>query len=126
MYNFAGCDVFLNYFVFLTMLLLIHYSCFDKVRLMGGEISIKDKEPGEAGTCFGLNVFLKISDAEEHIAHGRVVPSLFREPGCFKGGKCVLLVHGDETRRILQTWMENVGMKVWPVSRFELLAPTME
>ncbi|XP_047078851.1 probable histidine kinase 2 [Lolium rigidum] len=96
------------------------------VRLMGGEISIKDKEPGEAGTCFGLNVFLKISDAEEHIEHGRAVPSLFREPGCFKGGQCVLLVHGDETRRILHSWMENVGMKVWPVPRAELLAQTME
>ncbi|KAM0930817.1 hypothetical protein ACQ4PT_000722 [Festuca glaucescens] len=96
------------------------------VRLMGGEISIKDKEPGEAGTCFGFNVFLKISDAEEDIEHGRAAPSLFREPGCFKGGQSVLLVHGDETRRILQTWMENVGMKVWPVLRAELLAPTME
>ncbi|KAM0929571.1 hypothetical protein ACQ4PT_001608 [Festuca glaucescens] len=96
------------------------------VRLMGGEISIKDKETGEAGTCFGFNVFLKISDAEEDIEHGRAAPSLFREPGCFKGGQCVLLVHGDETRRILQTWMENVGMKVWPVPRTELLAPTME
>ncbi|XP_047078866.1 probable histidine kinase 2 [Lolium rigidum] len=96
------------------------------VRLMGGEISIKDKEPGEAGTCFRLNVFLKISDAEEPIEHGRAVPSLFKEPGCFKGGQCVLLVHGDETRRILQTWMENVGMKVWPVPRAELLAHTME
>ncbi|XP_047085999.1 probable histidine kinase 2 [Lolium rigidum] len=96
------------------------------VRLMGGEISIKDKEPEEAGTCFGFNVFLKISDAEEDIEHRRAALSLFREPGCFKGGQCVLLVHGDETRRILQTWMENVGMKVWPVPCAELLAPTME
>ncbi|KAK1680386.1 hypothetical protein QYE76_041234 [Lolium multiflorum] len=98
----------------------------EEVRLMGGEISIKNKELGEAGTCFGFNVFLKISDAEEDIEHGRAAPSVFREPGCFKGGQCVLLVHGDETRRILQTWMENVGMKVWPIRRAELLAPTME
>ncbi|KAK1650838.1 hypothetical protein QYE76_068643 [Lolium multiflorum] len=44
----------------------------------------------------------------------------------FKGRQCVLLVHGDETRRILQTWMENLGMKVWPIPRAELLTPTME
>ena len=29
---------------------------------MGGEISIKDKGPGERGTCFAFNVLLKISE----------------------------------------------------------------
>ncbi|CAD6337438.1 unnamed protein product [Miscanthus lutarioriparius] len=32
------------------------------VRLMGGDISIKDKEPGERGTCFAFNVLLKMSE----------------------------------------------------------------
>lgn len=96
---------------------------------MGGEISIKNKEPGESGTCFGFNVFLKASkspEVEDDLEEGRAAPSLFREPACFKGAHCVLLVHGDETRRILHTWMENVGMKVWPVSCAELLAPTID
>ncbi|CAM0949600.1 unnamed protein product [Alopecurus aequalis] len=99
------------------------------VRLMGGEISIKDKELGEAGTCLGFNVFLKVSETpevEEDIEQGKTSPSLFREPSCFKGGHCVLLVHGDETRRILQTWMESVGMKVWSVPRAKLLGRTLE
>ncbi|KAF7107210.1 hypothetical protein CFC21_107873 [Triticum aestivum] len=99
------------------------------VRLMGGEISIKDKEPGEAGTCFGFNVFLKASESsevEDNLEEGRAAPSLFREPACFKGGHCVLLVHSNETRRILHAWMESVGMKVWPVSCAELLAPTID
>ncbi|KAF7045034.1 hypothetical protein CFC21_054184 [Triticum aestivum] len=99
------------------------------VRLMGGEINIMDKEPGEAGTCFGFNVFLKVSETpevEEDIEQGRTPPSLFSEPACFKGGHCVLLVHGDQTRRILHTWMESLGMKVWPVPHTELLASTLD
>ncbi|KAF7107215.1 hypothetical protein CFC21_107877 [Triticum aestivum] len=99
------------------------------VRLMGGEINIKDKEPGEAGTCFGFNVFLKASESpeiEDNLEEGRAAPSLFREPACFKGGHCILLVHGDETRRILHTWMESIGTRVWPVSCAELLAPTID
>ena len=82
---------------------------------MGGEISIKDKESGEAGTCFGFKMFLKASESpqvEDNLKEGRAAPSLFREPACFKGGHCILLVPGDETRRILHTWMERVGMKV--------------
>ncbi|XP_044444549.1 probable histidine kinase 2 [Triticum aestivum] len=100
-----------------------------QVRLMGGEINIKDKEPGEAGTCFGFNVFLKASESpeiEDNLEEGRAAPSLFREPACFKGGHCILLVHGDETRRILHTWMESIGTRVWPVSCAELLAPTID
>ncbi|XBI36047.1 hypothetical protein VPH35_121631 [Triticum aestivum] len=99
------------------------------VRLMGGEISIRDKEPGEAGTCFGFNVFLKASkspEVEDNLEEGRAAPSLFREPACFKGGHCVLLVHVEETRRILHAWMESVGMKIWPVSCAELLAPAID
>ncbi|XP_010229919.1 probable histidine kinase 2 [Brachypodium distachyon] len=109
------------------------------VRLMGGEISIKYKEPGEAGTCFGLNVFMKL---KERPAEGAVEimidqgPSssssdvyesrLFREASCFKGLHCVLLVHGAETRRILQAWMESLGVKVWLVPGAELLAAAMD
>ncbi|KAJ0111766.1 hypothetical protein Patl1_00895 [Pistacia atlantica] len=32
------------------------------VRLMGGDIGIVDKAPGERGTCFRFNVFLSVSD----------------------------------------------------------------
>jgi hypothetical protein len=55
-----------------------------------------------------------------------------REDGAFtvqgtlllQGQHCVLHVHNDETRRILQTWMESVWMTVLPSA--ELLAPTLE
>ncbi|KAL6861923.1 hypothetical protein ACP4OV_017623 [Aristida adscensionis] len=106
------------------------------VRLMGGEISIIDKEPGERGTCFGFNVLLKISERQEpqDIEEGASVPvnnsnfraSVFKEVNSFKGGHCALYVHGEETRRILQNWMESIGMKVSLIPRVELIASTLE
>ncbi|BAS96484.1 Os06g0183200 [Oryza sativa Japonica Group] len=106
------------------------------VRLMGGEISIKEKEPGERGTCFGFNVLLKTSGnqaAEEDIEEGPstvseldIRASVFRETNCFKGWHCILFVHGDETRRVLQAWMESIGMKVWMVPGVESISSTLE
>uniref|UniRef100_A0A0E0HLT8 Probable histidine kinase 2 n=1 Tax=Oryza nivara TaxID=4536 RepID=A0A0E0HLT8_ORYNI len=106
------------------------------VRLMGGEISIKEKEPGERGTCFGFNVLLKTSGnqaAQEDIEEGPstvseldIRASVFRETNCFKGWHCILFVHGDETRRVLQAWMESIGMKVWMVPGVESISSTLE
>uniref|UniRef100_A0A0E0PUB5 histidine kinase n=1 Tax=Oryza rufipogon TaxID=4529 RepID=A0A0E0PUB5_ORYRU len=106
------------------------------VRLMGGEISIKEKEPGERGTCFGFNVLLKTSGSqatEEDIEEGPSTVSesdiratVFREANCFKGWHCILFVHGDETIRVLQAWMESIGMKVWMVLGVESISSTLE
>ncbi|RLN43045.1 putative histidine kinase 2 [Panicum miliaceum] len=110
------------------------------VRLMGGEISIKDKEPGEAGTCVGFNVFTKMGGIHEHhdieegsssipsmeTSESRVRASTFREACSFDGVHCVLLAHGDEARRILRSWMENLGVQVCLVPQLELLASAVE
>ncbi|KAL6614142.1 hypothetical protein ACP70R_036412 [Stipagrostis hirtigluma subsp. patula] len=106
------------------------------VRLMGGEINILDKEAGERGTCFGFNVLLKISERQEpqdieegtstRLNDSNFRASMFKEVNSFKGGHCVLYVHGEETRRILQNWMESIGMKVWLIPRVELIASTLE
>ncbi|TKV93564.1 hypothetical protein SEVIR_9G233500v4 [Setaria viridis] len=68
------------------------------VRLMGGEISIKDKEPGKIGTCVGFNVLMKLDGAHEQhdIEEGSSIPSTetsesrirasaFREANSFDG-----------------------------------------
>ncbi|TVU30495.1 hypothetical protein EJB05_22122, partial [Eragrostis curvula] len=52
--------------------------------------------------------------------------SSFGDANSFEGGQCVLLVHGDQTRRILKAWMENLGLEVWLVSEVEFLASTLE
>ncbi|RCV42669.1 hypothetical protein SETIT_9G234100v2 [Setaria italica] len=109
------------------------------VRLMGGEISIKDKEPGKIGTCVGFNVLMKLDGAHEQhdIEEGSSIPSTetsesrirasaFREANSFDGVHCVLLVHGGETRRILRAWMENLGIEVCLVPQLEFLAAAVE
>ena len=102
----------ITYLLLILFVVSVGIYCFD---LMGGEISIRDKEPGEAGTYFCFNMFMKASKSlavEDGLEEGRAAPSLFRKPASFKGGHYVLLVHCDDTCRILHTWMEHIGMKV--------------
>jgi hypothetical protein len=40
---------------------------------------------------------------------------------------CVLyIIHGYETRRIMHTWMESIGVKVWLVPQAEFIGSTLE
>ncbi|KAF8379736.1 hypothetical protein HHK36_029184 [Tetracentron sinense] len=115
------------------------------VRLMGGEIRIVDKEPGETGTCFKFNIFfttceageaMPVITAEEDIKfHGDNAPSdLHQHIGLnirplspkAEGSHVVLLIKGDERRRISQKFMESLGIKVLVVKRWYNLFHTLE
>ncbi|KAG0463716.1 hypothetical protein HPP92_019785 [Vanilla planifolia] len=106
------------------------------VRLMGGDIGIKEKEPSEKGCCFIFNIFMKSNGAISNNLEGEDVESStvgqFQSSSsktrgkvqsniCFgimpqaiglEGLSCQLLIHGGETRRILQAWMRTLGVKV--------------
>uniref|UniRef100_A0A0E0KZQ6 Probable histidine kinase 2 n=1 Tax=Oryza punctata TaxID=4537 RepID=A0A0E0KZQ6_ORYPU len=91
---------------------------------------------GHGGTGLGLGIvqsFISGSRETEDIEGGPstvsesyIRASVFREANCFRGWHCILFVHGDETSRVLQAWMENIGMKVWMVPDVELITSTLE
>ncbi|KAF8387742.1 hypothetical protein HHK36_026396 [Tetracentron sinense] len=112
------------------------------VRLMGGEIGIVDKELGKRGTCFKFNIFLTTCETMSVVTvegdvkvHGDHVPRdlhqhsriNIRTPSPkLEGSHVVLLIRGDERRRISQKFMESQGIKVSAVKQWEYLVPTLE
>ncbi|CAK9135530.1 unnamed protein product [Ilex paraguariensis] len=112
------------------------------VRLMGGEIKIVDKEHGERGTCFRFNIFLatrepECTDIEEHGNYmlnnspssdihqhfGRLVRSPAPRS---EGSQVILLLAGEERRRISKKWIENLGIKVSAVKQGKELFHVLE
>jgi hypothetical protein len=100
---------------------------------MGGEISILDKEPGEQGTCFKFNIFLRSGEVafqdtsrrEETNQAAIDGPFMIKESHSVKLHS-LLFVQGTETKRILQTWIESLGIKVWAACLAEHISPTLE
>ncbi|XP_074275734.1 histidine kinase CKI1-like [Silene latifolia] len=84
------------------------------VRLMGGDIEIVDKANGEAGTCFRFNIFLIVQENPslnsprlDKVQYQDTYPSPRVE-----GSIAVLLMKHDERRRMVQRYMESLGIKV--------------
>lgn len=101
---------------------------------MGGEINIQDKEHGARGTCFRFNIFLKscqtifssVDGEQKSLIQSNLQAQSFSEPIKLHGIQSLILIDGDETRKILQRWMENIGIKVWLVHSWQLLYSTLE
>ncbi|BBH08906.1 Signal transduction histidine kinase [Prunus dulcis] len=89
------------------------------VRLMHGEIRIVDKEIGERGTCFRFNVLL--SNYSQYSRLTARAPSPKAE-----GSNVVLLIKNEERRRMVNKFMESIGIKAWVVEQWEQLHPTLK
>ncbi|XP_010247778.1 PREDICTED: histidine kinase CKI1 [Nelumbo nucifera] len=111
------------------------------VRLMGGEIVIENKGIGEKGTCFKFNIFLATSGTTtvpvvqeedtklqgDHLNDSyQLGYNIWNQSPRSEGSHVVLLIQGDERRRISQKLMESLGIKVSVLSRWEHLSPTLQ
>ncbi|XP_068644870.1 histidine kinase CKI1 [Aristolochia californica] len=110
------------------------------VRLMDGEIGIANKDPGEKGTCFRFNICLTTSEQLRPTFSRVVNTELSNYPGTplsVRSGDsarspktevihAVVMITGDEARKISRRWMERQGMKVWPISRVSHLKAMLE
>ncbi|THG04019.1 histidine kinase CKI1-like [Camellia sinensis] len=115
------------------------------VRLMGGEISIADKEIGEKGTCFRFNIFLTMYETTDSSAnareddvesqggyiscdssqHSRPLSTRTTSPKP-EGSHVVLFIESETRQRISQKVMESLGIKVSAVRDCEQLSHTLK
>ncbi|CAI0463784.1 unnamed protein product [Linum tenue] len=91
------------------------------VRLMKGELQIVEKKEGEKGTCFRFNVFLCTSTltTEGHQQQQQQSPSITMRPSSFalasprrEDSQVMILVEGEERRKVLKRYIENTNIKV--------------
>ena len=100
---------------------------------MGGEISIHDKEPGEKGTCFKFNILLRSGEValqdttrNEEANRSTIIEPFMLNESHSRKVHSLLFVQGNETKRILQAWIESLGIKVWTAKQAEHISPTLE
>ncbi|KAG2695760.1 hypothetical protein I3760_07G027900 [Carya illinoinensis] len=95
------------------------------VRLMGGDIRIVDKETGERGTCFNLNIKLPTCEPEstdiekqlprmhnERPSNSFQSLALIRTPSPKQEeSHVVLLIAADQRRKVLMNYIESLNIK---------------
>uniref|UniRef100_A0A251TGI5 histidine kinase n=1 Tax=Helianthus annuus TaxID=4232 RepID=A0A251TGI5_HELAN len=95
------------------------------VRLMGGEISIVDKEPGEKGTSFRFHVVFKVIRSDQHVISdeekvnmssgsntGSNTPFCSPKRRDYNSSTVVLFISSDERRKVSQKFIRARGVKV--------------
>ncbi|CAI9103122.1 OLC1v1001563C1 [Oldenlandia corymbosa var. corymbosa] len=115
------------------------------VRIMGGEISIVEKELGEKGTCFRFNTFFilcgsesgsdKRDDDREFGSYGGLLynnfhpqqgPSTHTHGSKAERSHVVLFIPREERSHITKKFMESLGIKVSVVKQCEQLSETLK
>ncbi|KVH94497.1 CheY-like superfamily [Cynara cardunculus var. scolymus] len=108
------------------------------VQLMGGEISIVDKEVGEKGTCFRFNAILKVcqsglislSEDEKTVSPGDLsagsnTPLHHPRQLDHNSSIVVLFMTGDGRRKMAQNSLAAQGIKVVAVKNTRQLSETL-
>ncbi|KAI3924261.1 hypothetical protein MKW98_032462 [Papaver atlanticum] len=93
------------------------------VRLMGGEISILDKEISEKGTCFSFNIFLSQDGNTMHTTR------LYQSPCKIEGlssSHVILVIQDDERRNVTKNFMRTLGVKVSAINQWEHVLLTLQ
>lgn len=106
-----------------------------QVRLMDGEIGIVEKEPGERGTCFRFSVLLTACQTdsaqllEDPMNGFHPHFSFIRNPTTRSEGShshLILYITGEERKRVLKKYIENLNIKVTLVKQGKSLHRELE
>ncbi|KAK9067721.1 hypothetical protein SSX86_011832 [Deinandra increscens subsp. villosa] len=105
------------------------------VRLMGGEISIVDKEAGEKGTCFMFHVVFKVLRPDQHViseedktsmSSGSNTPFYSPKRKDYNSTSVVLFISGDERRKVTKKFLRARGVKVFTSKNVGELSETLK
>lgn len=90
---------------------------------MGGDIRIVDKRAGEKGTCF--NIDFKLATYEVESTDNEGLQSVRGSPKQ-DGSHVILLMEGDQRRKLLMKYIESLNIRVSYVKQGKNLLPLLE
>lgn len=114
------------------------------VRLMGGEIVIKDKEVGKRGTCFKFNTYLTLCKTNDITGNAREYDlesnGGYGSGGCdqsldkilprhgpdMEGTLVVLFIQSEERRKVTKKSLERLGTKVLAVKNYAQFSSSLK